>query len=101
MQGLPLKIRKAGEAFAVDLRINTAGVPLGPFDLRVSFDHTLVTLDGDASINADGSAVSTQLDISVIDAVATSSGLRLFGACTQKANVRSSINSNVRGTWGG
>ena len=101
--GLPLQSRKVGETFTLDMRINTGGKPLGPFDFRLLFDHAQLTLAGDATVNAKGSAVATPLDISVIDTVADSSGLRIFGAGSAGADIRSKpvLSSTGRAGWGG
>ena len=41
---------KAGDKFAIKVRINTNGEPLGAFDFRIAFDETILALDGKARV---------------------------------------------------
>ena len=94
-QKMPINTRlNAGDTFAITVRINTDGKPLGAFDFRVTFDNDILTLDGDTTVNEVDSAIRTlqragKAKPQAITAVLEGPAIKIVGSCSEDSAITS------------
>eukprot|EP00039_Didymoeca_costata_P011556 m.163068 g.163068 ORF g.163068 m.163068 type:complete len:1223 (-) comp15212_c0_seq1:1475-5143(-) len=103
IDGVAMPNVQAGDNIALPVRMNTAGKPLGSFDMYIDFVSSVLDLNGNLEIDDENGAIQlTDSDRCAAQAIRVSTGLRIVGSCDSLTSIVSDIDfSKGRANWAG